>query len=140
MVRCHPGLSLGQQCKLLEIHRSGLYYRPKSERGYNLRLMKEIDVYFLEHSYYGVERMTDYLHLDLRHRVNVKRVRRLHKLMRLQTIYRKSRTIIKDPKSYKFPCLLRNLEIKCLDQVWQTDIAYISMLRRFMYMNSIIEV
>ncbi|WP_084273480.1 IS3 family transposase [Maribacter antarcticus] len=39
--------------------------------------MKEIDVCFLEHPYYGVERMTNYLHLDLGHRVNVKRVRRL---------------------------------------------------------------
>ena len=63
--------------------------------------MKEIDVYFLEHPYYDVERMTDYLNLDLGHRVNVKRVRRLYKLMGLQTIYRKPKTTIRDPKSYK---------------------------------------
>jgi putative transposase len=102
--------------------------------------MKEIDVFFLEHPYYGVERMTDYLNLDLGHRVNVKRVRRLYKLMGLQTIYRKPKTTIKDPKSYKFPYLLKNLNIERPDQVWQTDITYIPMLRGFMYMNAIIDV
>ncbi len=86
VVRSHPRLSLVQQCKLLKIHRSSLYYNPKRESAYNLKLMKEIDSYFLEHPYYGVERMTDYLNLDLGYRVNVKRVRRLYKLMGLQTI------------------------------------------------------
>jgi len=79
VVKCHPRLSFVQQCKLLNIHRSGLYYKPRSESAYNLRLMKEIDAYFMEHPYYGVERMTDYLNLDLGHRVNVKRVHRLYK-------------------------------------------------------------
>ncbi|VAW14111.1 Integrase, catalytic region [hydrothermal vent metagenome] len=140
VVRSHPGLSLVQQCKLLNIHRSGLYYKPRREAPFNLRLMKEIDAYFLEHPYYGAERMTDYLNLDLGHRVNIKRVRRLYKLMGLQTIYRKPKTTIGDPKSYKYPYLLKNLKIERPDQVWQTDITYIPMLRGFMYMNAIIDV
>jgi putative transposase len=140
VVKCHPRLSLVQQCKLLKIHRSGLYYRPRSESAYNLRLMGQIDVHFLEHPYYGVERMTDYLNLDLGHRVNVKRIRRLYKLMGLQTIYRKPRTTIKDPASYKYPYLLKDLKIERPGQVWQTDITYIPMLRGFMYMNAIIDV
>ena len=140
VVRCHPRLSLVQQCKLLKIHRSGLYYKPRSESAYNLKLMKEIDAHFLEHPYYGVERMTDYLNLDLGYRVNVKRVRRLYKLMGLHTIYRKPKTTIKDPTSYKFPYLLKNLKIERPNQVWQTDITYIPMLRGFMYMNAIIDV
>jgi putative transposase len=86
VVKSHPGLSLEQQCKLLKIHRSGIYYKPMRESSFNLKLMKEIDVYFLEHPYYGVERMTDYLNLDLGHHVKVKRIRRLYKLMGLQTI------------------------------------------------------
>lgn len=140
VVKCHPRLSLVKQCKLLNIHRSGLYYRPKNESTYNLNLMKEIDAYFMEHPYYGVERMTDYLNLDLGHRVNVKRVRRLYKLMGLQTIYRKPKTTIKDPENYKFPYLLKGLKIESVNQVWQTDITYIPMLRGFMYMNAIIDV
>lgn len=140
VVKSHPRPSLVQQCKLLDIHRSGLYYRPRSESPYNLRLMREIDAHFMEHPYYGVERMTDYLNLDLGHRVNVKRIRRLYKIMGLQTVYRKPRTTIKDPESYKYPYLLRDLNIERPGQVWQTDITYIPMLRGFMYMNAIIDV
>jgi len=140
VVKSHPRLSLVRQCELLMIHRSSLYYKPRSESLLNLKLMKEIDIYFLEHPYYGVERMTDYLNLDLGYRVNVKRVRRLYKLMVLQTIYRKPRTTIRDPKSYKYSYLLKNLRIERPNQVWQTDITYIPMLRGFMYMNAIIDV
>ncbi|WP_084418898.1 IS3 family transposase [Arenibacter certesii] len=88
VVRSHPKLNLVQQCNLLDIHRSGLYYRPKSENPLNLALMKEIDACFLEHPYYGVEHMTHYLNLDLGYRINVKRTRRLYRLMGLQTIYK----------------------------------------------------
>ena len=94
----------------------------------------------MEHPYYGVERMTDYLNLDLGHRVDVKRIRRLYKIMGLQTVYRKPRTTIKDPESYKYPYLLKDLKIERPGQVWRTDITYIPMLRGFMYMNAIIDV
>ena len=140
VVRSHPRLNLVQQCKLLDIHRSGLYYRPRSESMLNLKLMKEIDAHFLEHPYYGVERMTDYLNLDLGYRINVKRTRRLYKLMGLRTIYRKPRTTIRDPESHKYPYLLKDLKIERPDQLWQTDITYIPILRGFMYMNDIIDV
>lgn len=95
--RSHPKLSLVQRSELLDIHRSGLYYRPKSESPLNLRLMKEIDAHFLEHHYYGIERMTDYLNLGMGYCVNVKRIRRLYKIMGLQTISRKPKTTIRVP-------------------------------------------
>lgn len=140
VVKSHPRLSLAQQCKILNIHRSGLYYKPKSESPLNLGLMKAIDAQFLEHPYYGVERMTDYLNLDLGYHVNVKRIRRLYRIMGLQTVYRKPKTTIRDPKSYKYPYLLKELVIDRPNQVWQTDITYIPMFRGFMYMNAIIDV
>lgn len=65
--------------------------------------MREIDAHFMEHPYYGVERITDYLNLDLGHRVNVKRIRRLYKLMGLRTVYRKPGTTIKDPSAINIP-------------------------------------
>lgn len=140
VVKAHPSLSLEKQCNLLGIHRSGLYYKPKQESALNLKIMNEIDRYFLEHPYYGVERMTDYLNLDLGYRVNVKRVRRLYKLMGLTTIYCKPKTTIKDKTSYIHPYLLRNLKIERVNQVWQTDITYVPMSRGFMYMVAIIDV
>ncbi len=38
--------------------------------------MDEIDRYFLEYPYYGAEKMTDYLNLNLGYRVNVKKKER----------------------------------------------------------------
>ncbi|NKI26564.1 IS3 family transposase [Arenibacter sp. 6A1] len=140
VVRSHPGLSLVEQCDLLGIHRSGLYYKPKNESPLNLTLMRKIDACFLEHPYYGVERMTDYLNLDLGYCINVKRIRRLYRLMGLQTIYKKPRTTVRDLQSYKYPYLLKGLKIERPNQVWQTDITYIPMSRGFMYMNAIIDV
>lgn len=140
VVKSHPRLSLKEQCKLLSIHRSGLYYKPKGESPLNLRLMGTIDRYFLDHPYYGVGRMTDYLNLDLGYMVNIKRVRRLYKLMNLHTIYPKPKTTIRDQGHAVYPYLLKGLKIERPNQVWQTDITYIPMFRGFMYMAAIIDV
>lgn len=136
----HPRLSLKEQCKLLSIHRSGLYYKPMGESPLNLKLMGAIDRCFLEHPYYGVGRMTDYLNLDLGYMVNVKRIRRLYKLMNLRTIYPRPKTTTRDQGHAVYPYLLNGLKIERPNQVWQTDITYIPMFRGFMYMAAIIDV
>jgi len=140
VVKYHPRLSLSKQCNLLEIHRAGLYYKPRGESVLNLSLMQKIDRYFLEHPYYGVERMTDYLNMDLGYKVNTKRIRRLYRLMRLDTIHCRPKTTIRAKGSYIYPYLLRNLKITHPNQVWQTDITYIPMFRGFMYIAAIIDV
>jgi len=140
VVRAHPRLSLKEQCNILSIHRSGLYYKPKGESLLNLRLMAAIDRQFIEHPYYGVERMTDYLNMDLGYGVNIKRVRRLYKLMNLRTIYAKPKTTKRNKEHAVYPYLLKGVKIKRPNQVWQTDITYIPMFRGFMYMAAIIDV
>ncbi|WP_156950207.1 hypothetical protein [Maribacter antarcticus] len=71
-VRSYPRLSLIQQCTLLKNHRNGLYYWLRSESLLNLRLIKAMDLYFLDDLYYAAERNIDYLNLDLGYRVNDK--------------------------------------------------------------------
>jgi len=140
VVKNHPRLSLKEQCNILSIHRSGLYYKPKGESLLNLRLMAAIDRQFIEHPYYGAERMTDYLNMDLGYSVNIKRVRRLYKLMNLRTIYAKPKTTKRSKEHTVYPYLLKGVKIKRPNQVWQTDITYIPMFRGFMYMAAIIDV
>lgn len=43
----HPRLSVVQQCKLLGLSRSSVYYRPVGESKRNLDLMRQIDEQFL---------------------------------------------------------------------------------------------
>jgi putative transposase len=55
------GLSIVQQCILLSIYRSGIYYQPVSESELDLEIMLEIDKYYTLHPFYGTRRMSDYL-------------------------------------------------------------------------------
>ena len=49
LVDTEHGLSVRQQCDLLEIHRSGLYYKPCGEKPENLKIMRLMDEHYLEH-------------------------------------------------------------------------------------------
>jgi putative transposase len=140
VVKSHPGLSLRKQCEILGLSRSMSYYKPRGEGVLNEQLMKYIDRQFLLHPYYGVERMTAYLNMDLGYRVNEKRIRRLYRIMSLKTIYAKPKTTTRDPEKYIYPYLRRSLEVSKPNHVWQTDITYIPMFRGFIYMAAIINV
>jgi putative transposase len=69
-------LSLRNQCRLLGIARSSLYYRKKPERRENLELMEKIREFASRFPDFGVLRMTRALR-EAGHAVNPKRVRRL---------------------------------------------------------------
>ncbi len=58
-----PRLSVVRQCALLQLNRSGVYYRPVPESETSLALMRLIDVQFLETPYYGSRQMTRHLRL-----------------------------------------------------------------------------
>jgi putative transposase len=86
MIAEHPRLSFREQCGLLGLHRSGLYYEPVPESAENLLLKNLLDRQYTDHPEQGVRRMT--LHLrDLGHSVNPKRVRRLLRQMGLEAFY-----------------------------------------------------
>ena len=133
-------LSIVKQCELLEIHRSGLYFKPKLESLLNIRLMRLIDEKFIDCPFYGVPRMTTWLNEDMGYAVNHKRIERLYKVMGLQTIFPKKNLSKRNQKHKIYPYLLKNLMINRPNQVWQADITYIPLERGFMYMVAIIDV
>jgi len=133
-------LSIVKQCELLEIHRSGIYFKPKLESLLNLRLMRLIDEKFIDCPFYGVPRMTTWLNEDMGYAVNHKRIERLYKVMGLQTIFPKKNLSKRNQKHKIYPYLLKNLIINRPNQVWQPDITYIPLERGFMYMVAIIDV
>lgn len=134
-----PRLSMTRQCELLEIHRSGLYYQPRGESELNLRLMREIDEEFMRHPWLGAERMKTYLNKDLGYQVNIKRIRRLYRLMDLRAIGPRPDTS-KPAKGHKvYPYLLRELKVNGPDHVWSMDITYIPVQGGFLYLCAIID-
>lgn len=130
--------SLRQQCELLGINRSSLYYRPMGESEENLHLMRLLDEQYTRTPYYGVLRMTAWLRQQ-GYKVNPKRVRRLLRTMGLETLYQKPNTSQADPAHQVFPYLLRGKLIERCDQVWSTDITYIRLTHGFVYLMAVID-
>lgn len=131
-------LSIVEQCNLLAIPRSSLYYSPLPESEINLKIMRILDKQYFKTPFYGVLRLTAMLNIEGFH-VNSKRVRRLMKLMNWRTIFREPRTSISKKTDYKYPYLLRGLKIERKNQVWAMDITYIPMRTGFMYLAAIID-
>jgi putative transposase len=132
-------ISVRKQCELLAVNRSSVYYKPVGESPENLELMRLMDAYFLEHPTYGVLQMQDYLFL-LGFVVNVKKVRRLLRLMGIEALYPKRNLSKLGKAQYKRPYLLKGLQITRPNQVWAIDITYVPMDKGFMYLVAIIDV
>ncbi len=139
LVDTEHGLSVRQQCDLLEIHRSGLYYKPCGEKPENLKIMRLMDEHYLEHPTEGVIRMQDFL-LALGFVVNHKRVRRLLRLMGLMAIYPKRNLSKLGLKKYIHPYLLKGLDINRPNKAWAIDVTYIPMKNGFLYLTAIIDI
>ena len=138
MIKSKQELSIVRQCKLLEIHRSGVYYRPKPLSPLNLALMREIDEIHLNRPFLGVRRVTDELS-EKGHEINHKRIHRLMQIMGIEAIYPKPNTSKRNPAHKIYPYLLRNLVINRPSQVWATDVTYIPMPSGFSYLTVILD-
>ena len=130
--------SLRQQCQLLGVNRSSLYYQPVGESDENLLLMRLLDEQYTRTPFYGVLKMTEWLRLQ-DHQVNPKRIRRLLRHMGLEAIYQKPNTSESNPEHKVFPYLLRGVVINRCNQVWSTDITYIRLARGFVYLMAVID-
>lgn len=134
----HPRLSVLRQCDLIGLPRSSLYYRAQGEDAYNQQLMRLIDRQYTATPFFGVRRMTAVLKRD-GHAINEKRVRRLMRVIGLETIYPKPRTSLKNQANPVYPYLLKGLVIDRPDQVWATDITYIPLTRGWVYLVAVMD-
>lgn len=131
-------LSLSKQLEVLSLNKSRLYYIPAGEKAENLSIMRFLDEQYFRTPFYGVLRLRALLK-ENGYSVSSKRVRRLMKTMGWQTIYREPKTTLIEKGSYKYPYLLKGLQITKVNQVWAMDITYIPMKKGFMYLTAIID-
>jgi putative transposase len=134
----YTNLSVRQQCQLLSVNRSTLYYKTKPVFD-DADLANEIHTLWLEMPFYGYRRLT----AELKRQgadVNGKRVLRLMRDMKIEALYPKPRTSLKAPGHKIYPYLLKELEINRPNQVWATDITYLKMPEGFAYLVALIDV
>ena len=136
--RGHPALSLRQQCGLLSLNRSGIYYQPVEVDPKELFLMRLIDEEYTRLPFYGSRRMKRQL-CGLGYPIGREQVQRLMRLMGLEAIFPGPNTSRRAQEHKIYPYLLRNVEITRPNQVWSTDITYIRLAGGFLYLVAVID-
>ena len=122
-------LPILQQCRILELSRSSVYYRPQPVSAADLELMHRIDEVHLQHPFAGSRMLRNILQNS---GVNIgrKHVATLMRRMGIEAFYQRPRTSKPHPGHKVFPYLLRNRQITAPNQAWAMDISVLQQRRR----------
>jgi putative transposase len=131
-------LSIVAQCRLLDISRGCVYYRPVAIAPQELCLMRRIDELHLQYPFFGSRRLLVKLReegfeLGRRHLVTLMR------RMGIEALYRKPRTSLGNAQHKVYAYLLKEVVIERPNQVWAADLTYIPMAHGFGYLVAIID-
>ena len=131
-------LNKKQQCDLLSLNRTSLYYKKRAMSSEKLAILNEIDKIYTEDPTYGARRIEK----ELRRRgftASRPTVRSYMQLMGLEAIYQKPNLSKPNPQHRVYPYLLRNVTASYSNHVWGTDITYIRMQGGFMYLVAFLD-
>ena len=122
-----PALNLRSQFDLLNLNRSSFYYHKVIPSQEDQDLANQIYELWLKYPFFGYRKITAFLN-NQGMIINRKKAQRIMKQMNLSAICPKAKGNYKKV-SYGliYPYLLKDLEIKKINQVWTTDITYIGM-------------
>jgi putative transposase len=134
----NSALSVRQQCELLGLNRSTMYYTPVPWNEEDLRLMNAIDEVFTKRPCLGVRQMVWKMR-DKGFAVGKKRIRTLMRHMGLFPIFPTKNTSKPNAQHRVFPYLLRGVTIDRVNQVWSVDITYIRLGKGFAYLVAIMD-
>jgi len=138
MIDREDDLPLKRQCEILDLSRSGIYYRPVPVSERNMALMKEMDKIHLDFPFYGSRKIRNELWAK-GYDVGRDRVRRLMRRMGMEALYVKPWLSLSHPDHKKYPYLLRGLDINRSNQVWAADVTYVPMEKGFCYLVAIMD-
>ena len=128
---------------MLKLAASSFYHKPKDKTEkarQDADLRDRIEAICVEFPRYGYRRVTAELH-RVNIRVNHKRVLRIMKESDLLCRVKRRRVKTTDSKHRfpRYPNLIKGLVIKCLNQVWLSDITYIRIRTGFVYLAAILD-
>lgn len=135
----HPAIPVVRRCQLFGLPRASYYRGPAAcLRTGDLELMRRMDELYMEHPWMGSRTLVDHLTTPEKP-LGRDRIRRLMRVMGIESLAPKPGTSKRQPKHPVYPYLLRGMTIDRPDQVWATDITYIPMARGFMYLIAIMD-
>ncbi len=131
-------LPLTRQAAVLELSRSGLYYRPRPMAPADLAIMRRIDALHLDYPFAGSRMLRDLLRGE-GVEIGRQRVATMMKRMGIAAICRRPNTSKPAPGHKIYPYLLRSVAVERPNQVWAMDITYIAMARGFVYLCAVVD-
>lgn len=133
-------LSVRQQCEILHVGHSSIYYvpRPKVFSESQLNLLRLVDEIYTKHPFFGTRQMSDYITLH-KHPCGRHETRWAYEQLGLKSIAPGPHTSKPYPEHTIYPYLLNHVEIVRPCQVFSTDITYIRLQRGFVYLMAIID-
>ncbi len=136
----HPLLSVRQQCALLDLNRSSVYYtpRPKIFSNEQLALLRLVDEIYMKYPFFGTRQMSDYISLH-HHPCRRHEIRWAYEHLSLQSVAPGPHTSKPQLEHKVYPYLLHEVEIVRPCQVFSTDITYIRLRHGFVYLMAVID-
>lgn len=136
----HPLLSVREQCRILEVSRSSIYYAPQAKvlGDEQLALLRLVDEVYTKYPFFGTRQMSSYISL---HHQPCKRheIRWAYEHLGLHSLAPGPHTSKPHPEHKVYPYLINDQEITRPCQVFSTDITYIRLYRGFVYLMAIID-
>lgn len=131
--------SLRQQCNILDINRSSLYYKPVQPTPYDIALENAVRYQHLKTPFYGHVKTAKVLN-RLGFDVGWKKVRSIRNKLGIKAIYPKPNLSKPRKEDVRYPYLLKGIDINRANQVWSTDITYIKIKGKgWVYLVAVID-
>jgi putative transposase len=136
----HPLLSVSQQCELLDLNRSSIYYTPRIKKlsDDQLTLLRLVDEIYTKYPFFGTRQMSDYISLH-HHPCKRYEARFAYEHLGLHSLAPGPQTSKPHPEHTVYPYLLNEIAIVRPCQVFSTDITYIRLQRGFVYLVAVID-
>jgi putative transposase len=140
-------LSLNQQCKLLHIAKSTLYYEAikRFSTEWDIKFLNELNEIHSEFPYYGTRRLVTALENE-GYWVGRKFIKSAMEYMGIRALYPKHQTTQAYKEHYKYKYLLKEFKndnnqviVDTPNKVWSTDITYIKLEKGFVYLAAVID-
>ena len=140
-------LSLNQQCKLLHIAKSTLYYEAikRFSTEWDIKFLNELNEIHSDFPYYGTRRLVTALENE-GYWVGRKFIKSAMEYMGIRALYPKHKTTQAYKEHYKYKYLLKEFKndnnqvvVDTPNRVWATDITYIKLEKGFVYLAAVID-
>ena len=127
-----------RQCELLGLTRSSTYYEKRKTKEAP-EIKEAIEKLYEEDATLGRRRMPVMLQRRYGIRISQKKCARLKEQLGLRTLYPHRNTSAPNPRAEKKNYLLKDIEIKRIDQVWTSDITYIQIEQKNYYLCVVLD-